>query len=43
MMIISLIFLKEIIIQFLLLQFLVNNNILMLQNEIMIKISGKKM
>ena len=42
-MIISLIFSKEIIIQFLLLQFLVNNNILMLQNEIMIKISGKKM
>ena len=37
-MIISLIFSKEIIIQFLLLQFLVNNNILMLQNEIMIKI-----
>ena len=39
MMIISLIFLKEIIIQFLLLQFLVNNNILMLHNEEMTKIS----
>ena len=38
-MIISLIFLKEIIIQFLLLQFLVNNNILMLHNEEMTKIS----
>ena len=38
-MIISLIFSKEIIIQFLLLQFLVNNNILMLHNEEMTKIS----
>jgi len=38
-MIISLIFTKEIIIQFLLLQFLVNNNILMLHNEEMTKIS----
>ncbi|OEL11579.1 hypothetical protein BHF72_1981 [Cloacibacterium normanense] len=35
----SLIFSKEIIIQFLLLQFLVNNNILMLHNEEMTKIS----
>jgi len=38
-MIISLILTKEIIIQFLLLQFLVNNNILMLHNEEMTKIS----
>ena len=38
-MIISLIFLKEIIIQFLLLQFLVNKKVLMLHNEEMTKIS----